>query len=289
MYLFKRKTDLKKHLDLVRKNNKSIGFVPTMGALHQGHLSLIQAAKKETDIVVCSIFVNPTQFNDPKDFEKYPVTIDEDIKKLNTVSTDILFLPSVEEMYPDGLNGQQPHYDFGDLENVLEGAFRPGHFQGVGIIVHKLLDIVQPDQLFMGQKDLQQCLIVRQLLHIIQSNTKLVVCPTQRETDGLAMSSRNARLSPAARKKATAIYQALQKIKQNYGKGLLFMEDAHEASDFLKKEGFDPEYVDILIVENGSIHKLNEPPAENATVVAAVAAWLDGVRLIDNIILQGNI
>ena len=287
MYLFKRKTDLKKHLDLVRKNNKSIGFVPTMGALHQGHLSLIQAAKKETDIVVCSIFVNPTQFNDPKDFEKYPVTIDEDIKKLNTVSTDILFLPSVEEMYPDGLNGQQLHYDFGDLENVLEGAFRPGHFQGVGIIVHKLLDIVQPDQLFMGQKDLQQCLIVRQLLRLIHSNAKLVVCPTQREPDGLAMSSRNTRLSPAARKKATAIYQALLKIKENFGKDLLFLEHAREAFDFLKKEGFEPEYVDILLVDNGSIQRLDQPPAENTTVVAAIAAWLDGVRLIDNMILQG--
>ncbi|MET3878200.1 pantoate--beta-alanine ligase [Chitinophaga sp. OAE865] len=287
MYLFKRSTDLKKHLDLVRKSNKSIGFVPTMGALHAGHLSLIQAARQENEVVVCSIFVNPTQFNDPKDFEKYPITIEEDIKKLNNVSTDILFLPSVEEMYPEGLKSDL-HYDFGNLETILEGKFRPGHFQGVGRIVHKLLDIVQPDQLFMGQKDLQQCLIVRRLLEITHSPVKLVVCPTEREKDGLAMSSRNTRLSPAARRKATGIYQALLHIRDNFGKGLHFLEGAHEAFDALKKQGFEPEYVDILRLENDSLVPLDQPPG-NATVVVAIAAWLDGVRLIDNMVLQGSL
>ncbi|HEY9260292.1 pantoate--beta-alanine ligase [Chitinophaga sp.] len=287
MYLFKRSADLKKHLDLVRKSNKSIGFVPTMGALHEGHLSLIQAARENNDVVVCSIFVNPTQFNDPKDFEKYPITIEEDIKKLNNVSTDILFLPSVEEMYPEGLESDL-HYDFGNLETILEGKFRPGHFQGVGRIVHKLLDIVQPDQLFMGQKDLQQCLIIRRLLVVTHSPVKLVVCPTEREKDGLAMSSRNARLSPAARKKATAIYQALLRIKNNFGKGLHFMEGAHEAFDELKKQGFEPEYVDILQLDNDMLHPLDQPPG-NATVIVALAAWLDGVRLIDNMVLQGSL
>jgi pantoate--beta-alanine ligase len=287
MYLFKRSTDLKKHLDLVRKSNKSIGFVPTMGALHDGHLSLIQAARENNDVVVCSIFVNPTQFNDPKDFEKYPITIEEDIKKLNNVSTDILFLPSVEEMYPEGLESDL-HYDFGNLENILEGKFRPGHFQGVGRIVHKLLDIVQPNQLFMGQKDLQQCLIIRRLLIVTHSPVKLVVCSTEREKDGLAMSSRNARLSPAARKKAPAIYQALLHIKNNFGKGLHFLEGAHEAFADLKKQGFEPEYVDILQLDEGMLHPLDQPPG-NATVVVAVAAWLDGVRLIDNLVLQGSL
>ncbi|SHM92620.1 pantoate--beta-alanine ligase [Chitinophaga jiangningensis] len=288
MYQFKRSIDLKKHLDLVRKSGKTIGFVPTMGALHQGHLSLIQAAKKETDVAVCSIFVNPTQFNDPKDFEKYPITIEADIKKLNDVSTDIVFLPSVEEMYPNGLS-ENIHYDFGTLETILEGKFRPGHFQGVGQIVHKLLDIVQPDKLFMGQKDLQQCLIVSKLLKIIGSSTELVVCPTERERDGLAMSSRNARLSPAARKKAVAIYQALSTIRENFGKGLLFMESAHEAFDTLKNQGFDPEYVDILVLNNGDLQPLDHPADDQTTVVAAVAAWLDGVRLIDNMVIQGKI
>ncbi len=287
MYLFKRSADLKKHLDLVRKSNKSIGFVPTMGALHAGHLSLIQAARQKNEVVVCSIFVNPTQFNDPKDFEKYPITIEEDIKKLNNVSTDILFLPSVEEMYPEGLKSDL-HYDFGNLETILEGKFRPGHFQGVGRIVHKLLDIVQPDQLFMGQKDLQQCLIIRRLLEVTHSPVKLVVCPTEREKDGLAMSSRNTRLSPAARKKAVGIYQALLHIRDNFGKGLHFMEGAHEAFDELKKQGFEPEYVDILRLENGNLVPLDQPPG-NATVVVAIAAWLDGVRLIDNMILQGSL
>ncbi|MBC9928804.1 pantoate--beta-alanine ligase [Chitinophaga qingshengii] len=287
MYLFKRSNDLKKHLDLVRKSNKSIGFVPTMGALHDGHLSLIQEAKKENDVVVCSIFVNPTQFNDPKDFEKYPVTIEEDIKKLNDASTDILFLPSVEEMYPEGLADGQ-HYEFGDLETILEGKFRPGHFQGVGRIVHKLLDIVQPHKLFMGQKDLQQCLIIRKLLQIINSKVELVVCPTLREPSGLAMSSRNERLSPAARKKAAAIYQALTRLKNEFGTGLFLLEAAHEAFDELKKQGFEPEYVDILVLNNGHLQHLSEPPGDH-TVVAAVAAWIDGVRLIDNMILQGAI
>ncbi|WP_160710975.1 pantoate--beta-alanine ligase [Chitinophaga solisilvae] len=285
MYLFKRSNDLKKHLDLVRKSNKSIGFVPTMGALHSGHLSLIQAAKKENDVVICSIFVNPTQFNDPKDFEKYPITIEEDIKKLNDASTDILFLPSVEEMYPEGLSTNET-YDFGELETILEGKFRPGHFQGVGRIVHKLLDIVQPHKLFMGQKDLQQCLIIRKLLIITNSPVELVVCPTMREPSGLAMSSRNERLSPAARKKAVAIYQELEKIQQEFSKGLYFLEAAREAADNLKKQGFEPEYVDVLILDSGDLRHISEPPGNN-TVVVAVAAWLDGIRLIDNMILQG--
>ncbi|HVI44876.1 MAG TPA: pantoate--beta-alanine ligase [Chitinophaga sp.] len=287
MYLFKRSSDLKKHLDQVRKSNKSIGFVPTMGALHDGHLSLVQAGKKENDIVVCSIFVNPTQFNDPKDFEKYPITIEQDIKKLNDASTDILFLPSVEEMYPEGLAGNT-HYEFGDLETILEGKFRPGHFQGVGRIVHKLLDIVQPHKLFMGQKDLQQCLIVRRLLELINSKVELVVCPTEREPSGLAMSSRNERLTPAARKKAAVIYQALEKLKHEFGNGLYFLESAREAFEELQREGFEPEYVDILVLENGHLHHISEPPGDH-TVVAAVAAWIEGVRLIDNMVLQGRI
>ncbi len=288
MYQFKRSIDLKKHLDLVRKSGKTIGFVPTMGALHSGHLSLIQAAKKNTDVVICSIFVNPTQFNDPKDFEKYPITIEADIKKLNDVSTDIVFLPSVDEMYPEGLS-DAIHYDFGDLESILEGKFRPGHFQGVGRIVHKLLDIVQPNKLFMGQKDLQQCLIVSKLLKIIGSSTELVVCPTEREPDGLAMSSRNVRLSPAARKTAVAIYQALTNLKNNFGKDLLFMESAHEAMDSLKAKGFDPEYVDILALKDDMLSPLDQPADDQTIVVAAVAAWLDGVRLIDNMVLKGKL
>lgn len=287
MYLFKRSNDLKKHLELVKKSGKSIGFVPTMGALHNGHLSLIRQGKKETDVVICSIFVNPTQFNDPKDFEKYPVTIEDDIKKLNYASTDILFLPSVEEMYPEGLEGGQ-HYDFGNLETILEGQFRPGHFQGVGRIVHKLLDIVRPHKLFMGQKDLQQCMIVKKLLLITQSPATLVVCPTEREPDGLAMSSRNVRLSPEARQKAVAIYDALSYLRQHFAKGLHFMELAHDAFDDLKKKGFEPEYVDILIIDQGNMRVIDEPPGQH-TVVAAIAAWLDGVRLIDNMILQGSL
>ncbi|SFE92428.1 pantoate--beta-alanine ligase [Chitinophaga sp. CF118] len=284
MYLFKQKDTLDRHLSTARNNDKRIGFVPTMGALHHGHLSLIAKAKETCDLVVCSIFVNPTQFNDPSDFEKYPVTIDNDILQLTDAGTDVLFLPSVQEMYPEGLD-VKTHYDFGSLETILEGAHRPGHFQGVGQVVHKLLNLVKPDQLFMGQKDFQQCLIVNRLLKLIDSKAQLVVCPTLREPDGLAMSSRNMRLNATERQNALHIYKALIYVKGNIHKAS-FSEILNNASNQLKMNGFDVDYIELVSMEeDGSV---TFPKATgNRPVYAVIAAReiSSDVRLIDNMLM----
>lgn len=281
MYLFKRKDELERHLTTARNEGKHIGFVPTMGALHRGHISLINAAKENSDLVVCSIFVNPTQFNDPKDFEKYPVTIDQDVQMLTEAGCDVLFLPSVQEMYPDGLTAKM-HYDFGTLETILEGAARPGHFQGVGQVVHQLLNLVQPDKLFMGQKDLQQCLIINRLLKIIHSQVELVICPTIRENDGLAMSSRNLRLNPAERVNALHLYQGLSYIKHHFKKDSL--KDLKEkAVKDLKDSGFEVDYVELIsILEDGSVIFPENAGTTPLYAVVAAREISSGVRLIDN-------
>lgn len=281
MYLFKRKDDLERHLSTARKEGKRIGFVPTMGALHQGHLSLIAAAKANTGLVVCSIFVNPTQFNDPADFEKYPITIDQDILQLTASGTDVLFLPSVEEMYPNGL-APEMHYDFGPLETVLEGTHRPGHFQGVGQVVHKLLDLVQPDKLFMGQKDFQQCLVINRLIKLLHLNVELVICPTLREQDGLAMSSRNLRLNPTERQNALHISRALYYIKDNLAKAPL-KELTGKAINDLKGNGFDVDYLDMVsVLPDGNIDFPATPGKEPLYAVVAAREISSNVRLIDN-------
>ncbi len=215
MILFRRSDDLSKWLNQETASGKSIGFVPTMGALHAGHISLITISKKETDITVCSIFVNPTQFNDPKDFQKYPITLEKDIALLEAAGVDILFLPGVSELYPTGTANLE-HYDLGQLENLLEGKYRPGHFQGVCQVMYRLLHLVRPDHLFMGQKDYQQCMVVQRLLTLLGLPIQLHRCPIIREADGLAMSSRNQRLSPAQRANATAIYRALLLLKEEF-------------------------------------------------------------------------
>jgi pantoate--beta-alanine ligase len=281
MYLFKQKDTLDRHLASARNNGKRIGFVPTMGALHPGHLSLIAKAKEHCDQVVCSIFVNPTQFNDPADFEKYPVTIDNDILQLTDAGTDVLFLPSVSEMYPEGL-GSKTHYDFGQLETILEGAHRPGHFQGVGQVVHKLLDLVKPDALFMGQKDFQQCLIVNRLLKLIHSTTELVICPTLRESDGLAMSSRNIRLNAVERQNALNIYKALCYVKDNIHKAS-FSEILSNAVNQLTTNGFDVDYIELVSIEaDGSVSFPKEQGTNPLYAVVAAKELSSGVRLIDN-------
>lgn len=281
MYLFKRKDDLERHLATARNEGKRIGFVPTMGALHEGHLSLIATAKKNSEVVVCSIFVNPTQFNDPADFEKYPVTINEDILKLEGAATDVLFLPSVQEMYPEGL-APTTQYDFGELETVLEGAYRPGHFQGVGRIVHKLLDLVQPDKLFMGQKDFQQCLVINKLIKLLGLKVELVICETLRETDGLAMSSRNLRLNTTERQNALNIYKELSWLKGHL-KDASFSEITSKAVNDLKNNGFDVDYLELVSVkEDGNITFPQQPGKEPLYAVVAAREISSNVRLIDN-------
>lgn len=277
MYLFKETGRLQEALEQEKTAGRRIGFVPTMGALHEGHLSLIRTAKAHTDRVVCSIFVNPTQFNDPKDFEKYPSTIKEDIQKLTSVDTDILFLPSVAEMYPEGINAPRPLYDFGYLETILEGAYRPNHFQGVGMVVEKLLRVVQPHDLFMGQKDFQQCMIIKRLLEITGIPSKLHICPTLRENDGLAMSSRNMRLSSTERQVATAISQALNYLKQNI-KQQPFDIIKQNARKQLETAGFQVDYIEIA--DAGNLKLLNQ--SIDTEMVMLAAAKLGEVRLIDN-------
>ncbi|MBN9295902.1 MAG: pantoate--beta-alanine ligase [Filimonas sp.] len=282
MILFKQITDIQHYIEKLHREGKTVGFVPTMGALHNGHISLIDLSKKNTDVTVCSIFVNPTQFNDPKDFEKYPVTIDNDILLLEQAGTDILFLPSVKEMYPGGMELQKP-YDLGFVETVLEGAYRPGHFQGVCQVVHRLLDIVKPDKLFMGQKDYQQCMVIKKLIELTGIKTTLVIAPTQREPEGLALSSRNMRLSTDEKEEALAIYQTLKHIKNNFTT-TSFTNLAAFATDFLHKEGFSR--VDYVAIADAETLAPTDNYMPDKKYVALVAAFKGEVRLIDNMLLN---
>jgi len=281
MILFNEAKTLKKHLQNVTGNNKTVGFVPTMGALHSGHLALIQQSRQQCHVTVCSIFVNPTQFNDPRDFEKYPVTVESDLLQLEQNGTDIVFMPSVAEMYPEGLQGGT-HYNIGYLENILEGFYRPGHFQGVCRVLHKLLAIVQPAVMFMGRKDYQQCMVVKQLIDLYNIPTKLAIVDTLREPDGLAMSSRNLRLNIEDRQKALAIYRALNFIKDelsNFSVNQLI----DGAKQMILQAGFEKiDYVEICDAETlKAVTSINNPQP----LVALVAAFVGGVRLIDNMVL----
>jgi pantoate--beta-alanine ligase len=263
--------------------NASIGFVPTMGALHKGHLSLIELSKSHCSTTVCSIFVNPTQFNDPKDFEKYPITVEKDILLLELAGCQVLFLPSIAEMYPNGL-GEKRHYELGYLENLLEGSLRPGHFQGVCQVVHRLLHIVQPNTIFLGQKDYQQCMVINKLLEIIgMEETKLIIGSTLREISGLAMSSRNMRLSEDAKQKATAIFQSLNFIKDKIAVGSL-SSIKETASKQIMDAGF--EKVDYVSICNAITLLPVEDWDGKEKLAALVAAFIDGIRLIDNIVLN---
>jgi len=283
MILFKKNVDLFKWLSQYGNSNANLGFVPTMGALHPGHLSLIQSAKKENEVVLCSIFVNPAQFNDPVDFEKYPVTLENDILLLEQTGCDILFLPSVKEIYPDGFSSKF-QYDLGRLEKILEGKYRPGHFQGVCAVVERLLKIVRPGNLYLGQKDYQQCMVINQLVELIglKGKIQIHVCPTLREPDGLAMSSRNRRLNSEQRKVAPTIYNSLKYLQENIEPGLI--EPLITKAAFrLEKDGFNPDYLEVADA------KTLEPVLNwdgRQKIVALVAAFLGEIRLIDNLVLN---
>jgi pantoate--beta-alanine ligase len=282
MIVFKKATDLHKWVETQQKKMDRVGFIPTMGALHKGHISLIDASKQKGELIVSSIFVNPTQFNDPKDFKKYPVTLEKDIDMLEGSGCDVLFLPAVPEMYPDGLSPKM-HYDLGFLETVLEGKYRPGHFQGVCMVVHRLLEIVKPDHLYLGQKDYQQCMVISKLIELLglENKIKIIICPTLREADGLAMSSRNGRLNDADRKKATTIYRSLTMIKENLGNEIP-LALKKKAQAMLENEGFKTDYVEIAdAVSLSPVHKRDTSQKK----VALVAAYLNEVRLIDNMVI----
>ncbi|WP_257670413.1 pantoate--beta-alanine ligase [Parapedobacter tibetensis] len=277
--IVKTKESLHQHLQSYRNDRLRIAFVPTMGGLHQGHIALINHAKTLADMVVCSIFVNPTQFNDPRDLEKYPRPIEKDTNMLAQAGCDVLFKPEVEEMYGQD---EQWHINLGHLDNVLEGLHRPGHFQGVTQIVKKLFDAVQPDIACFGQKDFQQFKVVEQLVIQLQLPITLEMCPTVREPDGLAMSSRNVRLSENGRKQALALYQTLLQTKAGlHRKSIRTLRD--DAINMLENNpGIRLEYFAIHDTESFTEA---DSLVKNQQLVALVAAWVDGIRLIDNMLL----
>jgi pantoate--beta-alanine ligase len=281
MVIFRKIKDLREYLEEQRSGGKAIGFVPTMGALHSGHTSLIGEAIKAGKLSVCSIFVNPTQFTDKEDFEKYPISIENDVELLIAAGCHVLFLPSVDEMYPGGTD-EASAYDLGTLDTILEAAHRPGHFKGVAQIVAKLLDAVQPDDLYMGQKDYQQCLVVRKMLEIDNRPIHMHVCPTQREPDGLAMSSRNRRLTDPQRAIAGLIYQCLVSI-QSKKDNTAFHIVQKECLDLLRRKGFEPDYVSIADADD--LTPLDNYQA-GRNMVALIAAKIGNIRLIDNLLLE---
>ncbi|MGK9126901.1 pantoate--beta-alanine ligase [Olivibacter sp. SA151] len=283
MEIFTTKIALKAHLSAFGSKDKTIGFVPTMGALHEGHLTLIEHSKRATDITVCSIFVNPTQFNDPADLEKYPRPIEKDVALLQSVNCDVLFLPTVEEMYPP--NDEPWFFDLGRLDKIWEGAKRPGHYQGVTQVVYKLFDIVKPSIAFFGQKDFQQCMVIQYMVDKLHLPLRLQIVDTVRDADGLAKSSRNVRLSSNGRKQALSLSKALFMIKQAFEKGTGPLQAKEEALSFLDKvEGVELEY--FAICNSSDLSEIDREQQDLRPLVVILAAWVDGVRLIDNIVLK---
>lgn len=280
MKIYSKIKDVEKHLETLRKDEK-IGFIPTMGALHEGHLSLIKEAKREATKVVCSIFVNPTQFSNKKDLLNYPKTLEKDVKALKSSACDILFAPSVEEMYPGG-NQEYLDFDIGPIENILEGEFRKDHFKGVVTIVYKLLQIIKPHQAYFGEKDFQQLMIIREMVRRLKIPVKIRACPTIREQDGLAMSSRNIYLSPEERKKAGLIAKTLfeAKTKKTY---LSIKELKNWVINTLQDiSSLKVEYFEIV---NEDEFKPIKNWNETAAARACIAVKLGGTRLIDNVAL----
>jgi len=273
--------DLKNYLLKEKQNNKSVGFVPTMGALHAGHISLVDACTKENDTCVVSIFVNPTQFNDPRDLETYPRTLDKDLALLEAAGCDYVFVPQTNEMYPEP---DTRIFDFGNIAEVMEGAHRPGHFNGVAQIVSKLFTVVEPDDAYFGEKDFQQIAIIRAMVKQLEMKIKIHSCPILRETDGLAMSSRNLRLSHDQRQKAPLIARTL-KESTNFVPG----KSVQEVIDYvITTINEDPvmrvEYYEI--VDGNSLESVQNW-SDSDYIVGCITVYCGEVRLIDNITYKG--
>jgi len=278
MHRFDTVSALRHYLNSVR-SEKTIGFVPTMGALHEGHVTLIDTARSENDVVVSSIFVNPTQFNNPDDLARYPRTLEDDCQKLAAAGCDVVFTPSVAEMYPEPTTLK---LNFGELETVMEGAFRPGHFNGVGTVVAKLFNMVQPDKAYFGQKDLQQVAVIRRLVRDLSFGLELVRCPTVRESDGLAMSSRNRNLTDTEREQATTLFKALTLAHDLLMEGHSTTQaKAAVTGYFTGNPHFRLEYVEIVNAD--TLQLAAEVLAPGQTAIC-LAAHLGNVRLIDNLV-----
>lgn len=277
--IFNNREAIHKYLEELKSTGKLIGLVPTMGALHAGHLSLIEEARKQTDIVVCSIFVNPTQFNDKKDLENYPRPIEDDLQKLKKVKCDVLFLPEVEEMYD---SSEFWNIELGNLDKILEGKIRPGHYQGVTQIVNKLFDTLKPDYAFFGQKDYQQIMVISYMIQKLKIKVNLVICPIIREKDGLAMSSRNIYLSPEQRQDALALFKSL-KLAVELFKTETVAQIEKKVREFLESSpGIEMEYFEIYNADSfETFHS-----GSTAKPIALVAAKVGRIRIIDNMYLN---
>jgi pantoate--beta-alanine ligase len=279
MIVFEKASELNQFLASEREKGKSVGFVPTMGALHNGHISLINKAKQENSLAIASVFVNPTQFNNADDLKKYPRTIEADRALLEKHGCDVLFFPSVEEIYPEK---DTTVFDLGGLDALMEGKFRPGHFNGVAMVVKRLLEIVQPDNAYFGEKDFQQLAIIRYMVKAEKLPVNVIDCPTLRETSGLAMSSRNMRLTEEERVEAAAIYKAMTEAKENAKtlppqKVKELFESAINQNPVFKFEYFE-------IVDSETLLPFEDwNPQRKA--VGCVAIWIRDVRLIDNLLI----
>lgn len=277
MNIFHKKQELSRWVEEAKKQGHPIGFVPTMGALHQGHLNLVETALTQNHKVVCSIFVNPIQFNNPRDLEKYPRTLEQDLQLLESTGCHAVFCPDEKEIYPAPVTQV---YDFGLMDKVLEGKFRPGHFNGVAIVVKRLFELVEPHRAYFGQKDFQQLQIIRRLVAMEGMPVEIISCPTVREPDGLAMSSRNRRLTPQQRQEAPRIYQVLLEARNKYAhqppeQVIRWVEQQINQSPLMQLEYFEIVAADTLLP---AAH-----PEKGQQVVACIAVHLDEVRLIDNL------
>lgn len=282
MQILKEKEALKKHIKALKNEKKSIGFVPTMGALHEGHLSLIKQALSSCDKVVVSIFVNPTQFDNPKDLEKYPRTLEADVDKIRAVCREvIIFSPPASEIYGNQISSEE--FSFDGLEHQMEGKFRKGHFNGVGTIVKKLFDMVEPDMAFFGEKDYQQLQIIKKLVEKQQLKVEIVGCPIDREINGLARSSRNERLSPEERQTAAFIFNILQQVKEEFGTKSATEINGWVLNEFRSQPGLKLEYFEIANAD--TLMSIGEKE-NNKKYRAFIAAYSGDIRLIDNIALN---
>ena len=280
MKILKSKKTLVDYIERQREMGKKIGFAPTMGALHQGHLSLYDAAIQENDEIISSIFINPTQFNNEEDFNKYPKTLENDIKLLEKIGVTAVYIPEVDDIYPGELGSN--HYDFDGLENEMEGKYRPGHFDGVGTVVEILFRQVQPHNAYFGEKDFQQLAIIKKLVHKLKLPIKIHAVATLREKDGLAMSSRNLRLSETQRKEATLIYKTLTEVKEWF-KTLSPDEINKKVSEIFNQSNLKLEY--FTIADENTLkeaHTIEKGKKYRAFLVA----YAGEIRLIDNIHLE---
>lgn len=281
MRIYKTVRGLQSRIAKEKKAGKKVGFVPTMGALHSGHMSLVRKSKGMNDITVVSIFVNPTQFNEKTDLDKYPRTLKRDAAMLKKEDCDIIFAPNAKQVYPHG-DQETVELDISSLTQYMEGPNRPGHFEGVVQVVHRLLEIVKPHRLYMGQKDFQQFSIIAYMLGKLKMKTKLVVCPIIRAEDGLALSSRNVRLTKKNRERSTILFQTLTYIKEQQEKYTVKTLEK-KAMEMLDIRGFNPEY--FSIVEGKTLAPIKKV-SDHKYVVACTAVWAGDVRLIDNMILR---